>query len=147
MERHPVPGVGAVIIEDDSILLILRGSGAWKDYWAVPGGKIRFGETMQEAVVREVREETGLDVDVGDVAWVGDIIDDQSPPRFHYSIVDFFAVRVGGELAAGDDAAEVVWVAFDDLEDHALTPTMRDLLAQLAATGVISRRGGTSGRG
>jgi len=130
-EIHPTPGVGAVIIEDGRLLLIRRGRGAYRDYWAVPGGRQRRGETMREAVIREVREETGLIVDVGDVVWVGDIMDGAQPPAYHYAVVDFAATPTGGHLEAGDDAAEVRWVPMEEVRAMRLTPTMNDLLDQI----------------
>lgn len=86
---------------------------------------------MREAVAREVLEETGLIVEVGDVVWVGDILDDADPPTYHYTVVDFEATVVGGELSAGDDAAEVRWVPVDDVRTMRLTPTMVDLIDRL----------------
>ena len=118
-------------MEDGEILLIRRGAGAYAGYWAVPGGRQRFGETMDDAVRRETREETGLEVEVGAVAWVGDIIDEAANPEYHYTIVDFFATVVGGELRAGDDAAEARRVPVAEAHDLRLTPTMYALLDQL----------------
>ena len=130
-ETHPTPGVGAIIIEDGCLLLVRRGRGAYLDYWAVPGGRQRRGETMRDAVAREVREETGLTVDVGSVVWAGDIMDDTQPPAYHYTVVDFSATPTGGHLEAGDDAAEVRWVPLDEVRRLRLTPTMDALLDQI----------------
>lgn len=82
---------------------------------------------MDEAVRREVLEETGLQVEVGDPVWVGDIVGE----GFHYTVVDFAAFVVGGEPAAGDDAAEVRWVPLAEVRDLPLTPTMESMLAEL----------------
>ena len=130
-ETHPTPGVGAVIIEDGRLLLVRRGRGAYQGYWAVPGGRQRLGETMREAVIREVREETGLAIDVGSVVWAGDIMDDAQPPAYHFVVVDFAASPTGGRLEAGDDAAEVRWVPVDDVRSMRLTPTMNALLNEI----------------
>jgi 8-oxo-dGTP diphosphatase len=130
-EIHPTPGVGAVIIYDERLLLIRRGRGAYRDYWAVPGGRQRYGETMREAVAREVLEETGLTVDVGDVVWAGDIMDETQTPSYHYTVVDFAAIPTGGHLEAGDDAAEVRWVPVEEVRAMRLTPTMNDLLERI----------------
>lgn len=86
---------------------------------------------MREAAAREVLEETGLMVEVGDPVWVGDILDDADPPAYHYTVVDFLATVVGGELSAGDDAAEARWVPVSEVRALLLTPTMVDLLDQL----------------
>ncbi len=130
-ETHPTPGAGAVIIDSGRMLLIRRGRGAYVDHWAVPGGRQRRGETMREAAAREVLEETGLIVEVGDPVWVGDILDEADPPAYHYTVVDFLAVVVGGKLAAGDDAAEARWVPVDEVRAMDLTPTMVDLIDEL----------------
>ena len=130
-EICPTPGVGAVIVEDGRLLLVRRGRGAYQDYWAVPGGRQRRGETMREAVIREVGEETGLTVDVREVVWAGDIMDDGHPPAYHYAVVDFAATPTGGSLEAGDDAAEVRWVPVNEVRSMRLTPTMNDLLDRI----------------
>ena len=130
-ETHPIPSVGAVMIDDGRILLIQRERGAYAGMWAVPGGRQRRGETMQEAVRREVQEETGLIVEVGDSLWIGDILDPADPPAYHYTVVDFAALAIGGELEAGDDAADARWVDLAEVRDLPLTPTMLELLTEL----------------
>ncbi len=130
-ETHPTPGAGAVIIVDGRMLLIRRGRGAYVGHWAVPGGRQRRGETMRRAAAREVLEETGIEVEVGDVVWAGDIMDPNDPPAYHYTVVDFAATPVGGTLESGDDAAEVRWVPVDEVRSLPLTPTMFDLLDRL----------------
>ena len=127
----PTPGVGAVIVEHDHVLLIRRGSGALVGQWAVPGGHQRFGETMREAVAREVREETGLEVEVGEVVWAGDAIGPGDPPAWHFTLVDFEARRTGGELMAGDDATEVRWVDLSEAIALPLPDSMHYLLGVL----------------
>ena len=143
MTRRPEPAVGAVVFDDQGrILLIRRGRGAYAGRWAVPGGRQRMGETMQEAARREVAEETGLDVEVGPPIWVGDIIDPTDPPRWHYAVVDFLARPIAGDLSAADDADDVRWVSLDDIADYDLTPTMYDLIDVL-----VSKRPGRSDTG
>jgi acetyl-CoA carboxylase carboxyl transferase subunit beta len=131
VEPGPVGGVGAVIVDAGRILLVRRRAGAYAGYWAVPGGKQRFAESMRAAVAREVLEETGLVVDVGDVVWAGDAMDEADPPVWHFAIVDFAATVVGGELEAGDDADAVEWVPLYDLGSYRLTPTMVELIETL----------------
>ncbi len=131
MGPSPTPGVGAVIREEDRILLVLRGGGAGAGLWAVPGGRSMFGERLREAVARETREETGLEVDVGDVVWVGDAIGPGSPPGWHYVLVDFAVTVTGGTPRAGDDATDLRWVTFDEARAMPLTETMYELLDAL----------------
>ena len=100
----PIPGVGAVILERGALLLVQRGRGPGQGLWAVPGGKVRFGETLRQAVIREVMEETGLEIEPGEVVWVGDSLGPGDPPAWHYTLVDFAARVVGGDATAGDDA-------------------------------------------
>ncbi len=123
-EHHPIPGVGVVCVDGDRILLVQRARMPFQGYWAVPGGKVGLGEPMRDAARREVKEETGLDVVLGPVVWTGDAITEYG----HYVLVDFSGTVVGGELRASDDAADARWVAFDDLESYALTPTMAELI-------------------
>lgn len=128
-ERTPIPGVGVVIVDDRNRLLVVqRGQGAGAGLWAVPGGKVRWGETWREAAKREALEETGLEVKVGPVAWVGEAVEPGHPPGRHFALVDFFADVVGGDLRAGDDAAKVRWVPLEEVAEYPLVSTMRSLL-------------------
>ena len=124
---RPVVGVGVVVVEDGSILLVQRGRDPGRGLWAVPGGKVRQGEPMREAARREVREETGLDVEIGHVIWTGEHIDDD----FHIVLLDFAGSVLGGDLRAADDAEDVRWVSLRDVADYPLTPTMYDLIDTL----------------
>lgn len=123
---HPVPrvGVGAVVIEQGSLLLIERGRPPRQGQWAVPGGKVRWGETLEEAVAREVIEETGLVVAVGDLIWTGETIG----PDWHFVLMDFEARVTGGTLTAGDDAARAAWIPLEEAPDLPLTSSMFELL-------------------
>lgn len=124
---RPIVGVGVVIIEEDRLLLVERGNEPQKGLWAVPGGKVEWGETMRAAAAREATEETGLEVEVGDIVWTGEIID----PDFHLIIIDFVASVIGGQLSPADDAADVRWVPFEEVAAYPLTPTMYELLDTL----------------
>jgi 8-oxo-dGTP diphosphatase len=128
-DHHPLVGVGVVVVSEGSILLVQRGREPGRGLWAVPGGKVRRGETMRDAARREAREETGLDVVVGEVVWVGEHIDDEH----HLVLVDFAASVTGGRLGAADDADDVRWVPLVDIAGYSLTPTMYDLLDTLPA--------------
>ncbi len=129
---NPIPGVGVVIVDDqDRLLMVKRGDGVGMGRWAVPGGKVRWGETWREAARREAREETGLEVRVGPVIWTGEAVGPGQPPAWHFSLVDFECQVVGGRLQAGDDAADVRWVPLEEVGDYLLVPTMFSLLEVL----------------
>lgn len=130
-ERRPLVGVGVVVIDQGRILLVRRGGEVRKDFWAVPGGKARWGEPLAETARREVKEETGLDVELGSVIWVGDGMGDDQPPDHHFALIDFAARVVGGTLQAADDAAEARFVPLDEARSLQLTPSMYDLLDHL----------------
>ncbi|MDQ4149024.1 MAG: NUDIX hydrolase, partial [Actinomycetota bacterium] len=111
--RVSVPriGLGAVVLTGESILLVRRGRPPHEGSWSLPGGKLRFGETIAGALEREVLEETGLLVEVGRLAGVLESIDAQR--TFHYVILDYFARVRGGVLRPGDDATDARWVRLD----------------------------------
>lgn len=133
MTRHgaPVPAAGAVVVDEGRLLLIERGSGALAGTWTVPGGRQRMGEPLRHTARRETLEETGLEVEVGEPCWVGDVVDPTEPPRWHYTVVDFHARAVGGTLRAGGDASRAAWVPLEKVSDVVTTPSMRSLLAVL----------------
>lgn len=121
---RPLVGVGVAVVEGDELLLVQRGHEPGKGLWAVPGGKVEWGETLAEAATREVREETGLLVELDEVIWVGESMSDQH----HIVLIDFLGRAVGGNLGAGDDAAEVAWVPIAEVESYPLTETMYQLV-------------------
>lgn len=125
----PVVGVGVVLIDEGRILLIQRGNEPQKGLWAVPGGKVEQGETMRDAARRETAEETGLEVDVGEVVWVGEVIE----AGFHLVLIDFAATVTGGELAPADDADDARWVPIEVAASYPLTPTMHELVDTLVS--------------
>ncbi len=120
---RPIVGVGAVIVDGERVLLIRRGHEPLKGEWSLPGGAVELGETLVEALAREVLEETGLRVEVGSVIDVIDRVQRTSDGRVehHYVVVDYVCRMVGGTLAASSDAADARWVAIGELQAYRLT--------------------------
>ena len=102
--QAPVAAVGGVVIHDGAVLLVKRAYPPRQGEWSLPGGQLELGESLAEGVRREVREETGLDVEVGAVVDVFDRVhrDEAGRIRYHFVIVDFLCHASGGTLAAGD---------------------------------------------
>ena len=117
--------VGAVVVVDDELLLIRRGHGPGAGEWSVPGGRVEPGETLAEAVVREVAEETGLEAVCGSLlGYVERIHDDR-----HFVILDFDAtVLQGDQPRAGDDAVEARWVPLGDVAELRLVEGLAEFL-------------------
>jgi len=112
--RRPVACVGALVWRDDEILLVRRGKPPREGQWSIPGGRIEFGELMRYAAAREVREETGCEVEIAQLCDVVDSVEE----GIHAVLVDFNARWVSGEPVAGDDAAEARFVKFDEIRDY-----------------------------
>lgn len=128
---RPVAAVGAVVVDDGRLLMVKRGGEQGRGLWAVPGGRIEWGEPLRAAVRREVREETGLEVEVGDLVWSGELIGRGSPPSYHFVILDYRATVIGGTLEPGDDADEAVFVPIGQVRALPMPPTMFELLEVL----------------
>lgn len=120
----PRTGVGAMVIKDEKILLVKRGVEPNKGRWAIPGGMLKLGETMQECAAREILEETGVTVAVGECIYVFDLIerDEAGKIKFHFVVIDFAALYVAGEPKGADDAEEAGWFAPEDLDDLPVSP-------------------------
>jgi ADP-ribose pyrophosphatase len=115
--KRPRLAVGAIVFKDDKVLLVKRGRPPAKGQWAIPGGNVKLGESLQMAAQREIFEETGITVQARDPVYTFDAIvkDNDGKIQFHYVIVDLAAEFVRGEIRPGDDAANVRWVAADQL--------------------------------
>lgn len=130
-DRAPIPGVGVAILDEGRVLLVQKRSGPFAGLWGVPGGKIELGETRVEAAHREVAEETGLEIELGDPIWIGEAIGPGEEPAWHFTLVDFVARPIGGRLEPGDDAAAARWVTPDEMRRLDLIPLMEALIEPL----------------
>ena len=131
-------GVGGVIIEQGRVLLIRRGGEPLKGQWSIPGGTLEAGETLEEGTRREMEEETGLRVRVGELIEVFERIfrdpgETTGRPRFHFVIMDYLCERISGDARAGGDVTDVAWVAESDLTAYNLTPTATRILKKAFA--------------
>ena len=107
----PLVGVGAVIVHEGRVLLVRRGTEPLRGRWSIPGGLVELGEMLRDAVVREAREETGLEVEPVELVELLDRIHrEDGRIRYHYVIADYLCRVTGGALQAASDADEVRWV-------------------------------------
>ncbi|MGB8536393.1 MAG: NUDIX hydrolase [Acidobacteriaceae bacterium] len=135
----PVVGVGAVVIDGTKVLLVRRGQEPLKGEWSLPGGALELGETLQQGVVREVLEETGLIVAPGGIIEILDrIIPDETSGRvrYHYVLIDFVCHVTGGALFPGTDAEEVRWVEQNQLQNgYRLAPVTLAVIEKASRLG------------
>ena len=120
---RPIVGVGAVIVVEGKVVLIRRRFEPLKGQWSLPGGAVELGETLEDSIAREIREEIGLDIEVGPVIEVFDRImkDAESRVEYHYVLVDYLCWPIAGELRAGSDVDAAVLVDPSELEAYQLT--------------------------
>ena len=137
--KRPLIGVGAIILRRDRILMAQRGKEPLKGWWSLPGGALEIGESLKDAVCREVREETGLEIRPRGVFEIFERIipDARGAPEYHYVLIYYLCRVTGGTLCAGDDVCRVEWVRRRDLPG---------LLITEGTLGVIEKAFRTRGR-
>ncbi len=130
--KYPQIGVGAIVIKNNKILLVKRKNPPAKGLWAIPGGRLEFGESLKEACRREVLEETGIQIKVGELFYSFEVIERNSNNEivFHYVILDFSAEYISGNAMAGDDALDVGWFSPVQLNKIKINPYTKRLLKE-----------------
>lgn len=121
---RPVPCVGVVCRRGDEVLLIRRGRPPRQGEWSIPGGKVEWGEPLAVAALRELREETGVEAELGGLIEVYEIIE----PGFHYVLIDYAARWISGEPVAADDADEACFVPYETALEAVARDDLRDVL-------------------
>jgi 8-oxo-dGTP diphosphatase len=140
--KAPIVAVGVIILDGDRMVLIRRDKEPSRGLWTFPGGAIELGESLEDAAQREVLEETGLYVELGEVATVVDHVvrDEAGRVQYHYVIVDYFARPTVGQLRPGTDVSAACWARLVDLDGLAMTEKAGEMARRLLAeaSGVVA---------
>lgn len=133
--KKPMIGVGVVVLKGDYVLLIKRGKPPRVGEWSLPGGLQEIGETVREAACREVKEETNVDIVLGDILDAIDVIrpDDDGRIKTHYTLVDFMAVWQSGEPIGGDDAMHAEFIPVADIDSMGMWDETVRIIKQAVA--------------
>ncbi len=137
--ERPIVGVGAVIVSQNRALLVRRNTEPLKGEWSVPGGMLELGEKLRDGVRREALEETGLQVEPGEVLEVFDSIftDDHGRTQYHYVLIDYLCRVISGEARAASDVSAVQWVTEDELS----ALNLRESIARVLRKGLHVAKG------
>jgi len=144
----PIVGVGAFVLQDDRVLLVRRGRSPARGKWSVPGGRVRLGESVEAALLREVQEECGLAIQLKGLVGVVDRIipDPAGRVQYHYVLIDYLAAPLAGEARAGSDAEAVRWVPVEEVGHLELTEGLEAMLEKaLALEASLSGQGSGPG--
>ncbi len=128
--KHPILGVGGIIFNGDRVLLARRNQEPGKGQWSLPGGMVELGETLKQALVREIREEAGIEIRIGGLARLLDRIihDDGKRVQYHYVIVDYWAEMVSGEPRAASDVSDLRFVPLEEVQGMAVHRDVKETI-------------------
>lgn len=145
---RPFVGVGGVIWKDDKVLLVRRDKAPRMGEWSIPGGAQHIGETLEAAVLREVKEETGLTVSIAGLVDVVDgiFLDAEGKVKNHYTLVDYSVTWQSGNAQALDDIAEVCWTTLDELGSYGLWDETERIIRKSAWSPRLARKERSSKR-
>ena len=131
--EFPRVGVGAIVIKDGKVLMVKRAAPPNKNLWAIPGGMLELGETLQEGAEREIFEETSIRIRAGKPIFTFDLLERDNEGRvyFHFLIVDMEAEYLAGEIKAASDALDVCWVTPEECQNLPLTSNTLRMLEEL----------------
>jgi 8-oxo-dGTP diphosphatase len=126
-EKRPLVAVGVLVEHDGKYLLIKRKKPPAAEHWAVPGGKVEYGETLENAAIREVKEETGLDIQLGEILAIVQVFRE----GFHYVIIDFRGKVIGGKLEPKSDALEARFFTINEILNLKMTPSTDEMIRRI----------------
>jgi 8-oxo-dGTP diphosphatase len=128
--KRPIASVAACVFQDGRILLVQRGTPPSKGKWSVPGGAIELGESFQDAARRELDEECGVEIEVGDLFDVENFIirDKDGSIRYHYIVTYLMANYIAGDIKPGSDELDVCWATREELMKLDMSPVVRDYI-------------------
>jgi len=140
--ERPIVGVGGVVVREGAVLLVQRAAEPLKGHWTLPGGAVEPGETLIEAVQRELREETGLEVRVLEMVEVFERItrDESNRPRYHYVLIDYLCEALDGKPQPSSDVTAVAWARPEEFPRYQLSEKATAVIQKALA---LARRGGS----
>jgi ADP-ribose pyrophosphatase YjhB (NUDIX family) len=133
--EYPIPSVGVVVVRDHQALLIRRGNEPARGRWSIPGGVIETGELLHDAARRELREECGIEIEVGPMLQIFESVtrDPEGRVRFHYIILDLLGRHASGEVTPGGDVLDASYVSADELDALDVLPDAAKLVREVLA--------------
>ena len=129
--NKPLIAVGVLVIDKDKALIIKRGEEPNKFLWSIPGGLVEIGEELEEAAIREVKEEMGIDIKIEKMIGIFNCINrNKNEIEYHYVIIDYIAREFTGSIKTNKEILDFKWMKFNELHNYELTNTTRELFKE-----------------